>query len=118
MEKPNFDEEFEKSVADWREKHRLREDDAVLLLVELFRLHQRHWDEIRRREMPSFEQFRADIIKLVETARAFQQQTATLSELLQNQTPAQQSTSVTRGAAITAALITLLAGYFLGRAWP
>ena len=24
-------------------------------MVELFRIHQRHWDEIRRREMPSFE---------------------------------------------------------------
>ena len=50
-----------KAVAEWRDKHRLREDDAVMLLVELFRIHQRHWDELRRREIPSFEQFRADI---------------------------------------------------------
>src|SRR5437773_4962994 len=63
-EQPNFDEEFDEAVAEWRDKHRLREDDAVMLLVELFRIHQRHWDEIRRREMPSFEQFRADIAKL------------------------------------------------------
>jgi hypothetical protein len=49
---PDFDEEFTKAVAEWRDKHRLREDDAVILLVELFRIHQRHWDELRRREMP------------------------------------------------------------------
>ena len=48
-EPPNFDEEFDEAVAEWRDKHRLREDDAVMLLVELFRIHQRHWDEIRRR---------------------------------------------------------------------
>ena len=58
---PNFDEEFDEAVAEWRDEHRLREDDAVMLLVELFRIHQRHWDEIRRRELPSFEQFRSDM---------------------------------------------------------
>ena len=49
---PDFDEEFTKAVAEWRDKHRLREDDAVILLVELFRIHQQHWDELRRREIP------------------------------------------------------------------
>ena len=63
METRNFDDEFEEAVAHWRSRHRLAEDDAVLLLVELFRLHQRHWDEIRRRELPSFEQFQSDIAK-------------------------------------------------------
>src|SRR5437764_8112795 len=60
----DFDEEFMQSIVAWRERHRLREDEAVLLLVELFRIHQRHWDEIRQRELPSFEQYRADIAKL------------------------------------------------------
>ncbi|MCL4788594.1 MAG: hypothetical protein KJ070_17670, partial [Verrucomicrobia bacterium] len=64
MDAPNFEDEFERAVADWRERHRLREDDAVLLLVDLFRIHQRHWDDLRRRELPSFEQFRGDIAKL------------------------------------------------------
>jgi hypothetical protein len=118
MEQPDFDEEFEKAVAEWRERHRLREDDAVLLLVELFRIHQRHWDELRRREMPSFEQFRADIAKLVEAARTFQQQTTALSDLLPNGLPANHAARVTRSAAIFAAIISLVAGYFFGRAWP
>jgi hypothetical protein len=64
MDAHHFDDEFEEAVAEWRSRHRLAEDDAVLLLIELFRLHQRHWDEIRRRELPSFEQFRSDIAKL------------------------------------------------------
>src|SRR5581483_2358920 len=61
---PNFDEELNCAIADWRQRHQLREDDAVLLLVELFRIHQRHWDGIRHREMPAFEQFRGDLTKL------------------------------------------------------
>jgi hypothetical protein len=86
-EQPDFDEDFTKAVTEWRDKHRLREDDAVMLLVELFRIHQRHWDELRRREIPSFEQFRTDIAKLVGAAQTFQQQTAALLELLQSQPP-------------------------------
>jgi len=117
MEQPNFDEEFEKTVADWRERHRLREDDAVLLLVELFRIHQRHWDEVRRREMPSFEQFRSDITKLVEASSEFQRHAATLIETLRTN-PSKRNISVTRPAAIFAALAALLAGYLIGRVWP
>jgi len=116
-EQPDFDEEFAKAVAEWRDKHRLREDDAVTLLVELFRIHQQHWDEIRRREIPSFEQFRADITKLLGTAQTFQQQSSALLELLRSQAPAHRATKITRAAAIFAALTALLAGYLIGRAW-
>jgi hypothetical protein len=116
-EQPDFDEDFTKAVAEWRDKHRLREDDAVLLLVELFRIHQQHWDELRRREIPSFEQFRADIAKLVGAAQTFQQQTAALLELLQTQPPAHRAERITRAAAIFATLAALLAGYLIGRAW-
>ena len=88
MKKPDeketsFDDDFEAALVQWREKHRLREDDAVLLLVDLFRIHQQHWDELRRRELPSFEQFRSDITRLVETARGIQELAAALHERLQ-----------------------------------
>ena len=116
-ERPNFDEEFDEAVAEWCDKHRLREDDAVLLLVELFRIHQRHWDEIRRRELPSFEQFRSDITKLVETSQEIQRQAATLIGVLRSASPNQGMVRVTRTAAIFAALATLLAGYLIGRSW-
>ena len=114
---PEFDEEFDRSVAEWRDKHRLREDDAVMLLVELFRIHQQHWDELRRREIPSFDQFRADIAKLVGAAQTFQQQTAALLELLRSQPPTRRAERITRAAAIFATLAALLAGYLIGRAW-
>lgn len=117
-EQPDFDEEFDVAVAEWRDTHRLREDDAVILLVELFRIHQRHWDELRRREIPSFGEFRADIMKLAEAARTFQGQTAALLEVLRNQPPAFGTARITRPAAIFAALASLLAGYLIGRVWP
>lgn len=30
---PDFDDDFKRAVAAWRERHGFREDDAVLLLV-------------------------------------------------------------------------------------
>ena len=117
-EQPDFDEEFDQAVAEWRDKLRLREDDAVMLLVELFRIHQRHWDEVRRREIPSFEQFRADIAKLAESARTFQGQSAALLELLRNHPPADRAARITRAAAVFATIAGLLAGFLIGRAWP
>ncbi len=123
MKKPDeketsFDDDFEAALVQWREKHRLREDDAVLLLVDLFRIHQQHWDELRRRELPSFEQFRSDITRLVETARGIQELAAALHERLQVGATRFQAPSVTRTAAWLATLAGGLAGYLLGRAWP
>ena len=118
IQPPDFDEEFTKAVAEWRDQHRLREDDAVILLVELFRVHQRHWDQIRRREIPSFGEFRSDIGKLAEAARIFQAQTSALLEAIRKQPAGDRSVRVTRAAAIFAALACLLGGYLIGRAWP
>lgn len=115
---PGFDDDFERAVADWRERYRLREDDAVLLLVELFRIHQRHWDDLRRRELPSFELVRADITKLAETTRTFQAQSAALLDALKKLPSTHLAARITRTAAIFAALASLLAGYLIGRAWP
>ena len=115
---PDFDEEFNAAIAEWRDKHRLREDDAVMLLVELFRIHQRHWDELRRREIPSFGELRTDIAKLTEAARTFQGQTTALLEVLRSRPPAGNGPRVTRTAAIFATLAGLLGGYLIGRAWP
>src|SRR5882724_7925620 len=114
----DFDDEFMQSIVTWRERHRLREDEAVLLLVELFRIHQRHWDEIRRREIPSFEQFRADIGRLVGAAQTFQQQSSALLGALRSQSPGSRVARISRAAAIFAALAALLAGYLIGRVWP
>jgi hypothetical protein len=117
-DKPDFDEEFDQTVAQWREQHKLHEDDAVMLLVELFRIHQHHWDQLRRREMPSFEQFRTDIGLLTTAAKTFQQQVSTLIETLKKLPAAAPSENVTLVAAIFAVIAALLGGYLIGRAWP
>lgn len=117
-DQPDFDDQFERTITVWRERHRLREDDAVLLLVELFRIHQRHWDELRRREIPSFELVRADIAKLTETTRTFQTQSAALLDALRKLPSTHLAARITRTAAFFAALASLLAGYLIGRAWP
>jgi len=114
----DFDEEFNQAVVEWRDAHQLREDDAVMLLVELFRIHQRHWDELRRREIPSFEQFRADIAKLAEVARTFQGQSAALLEILRTEPPTRRTTRITRAAAFFATIAGFLAGYLIGKALP
>lgn len=117
-EQPDFDDEFERAIADWRERHRLREDDAVLLLVDLFRIHQRHWDHLRQREMPELDLVRADIAKLTESTRTFQAQSATLLEALRKLPSTNLAARVTRTAAFISALASLLAGYLIGRSWP
>jgi hypothetical protein len=114
---PDFDEEFTKAVAEWRDKHRLREDDAVTLLVELFRIHQNHWDELRRREIPAFSEFRADIGKLADAARTFQVQASSLLGAMRGQPMGNPAVRITRSAAIFAALACLLGGYLIGKAW-
>ncbi len=117
-EKSDFEEEFDQAVTDWCEKHRLREDDAVLLMVELFRIHQQHWDELRHRDLPSFGEFRADIAKLADIARTFQGQTATVLEAIRNYPAISNGPSITRAAAFFATVAGLLAGYLIGRVWP
>jgi hypothetical protein len=116
-DQPNFDEQFEDAISEWRHRHQLREDDAVLLLMELFRIHQQHWDELRRRELPSFDEIHKDITTLAEAARIFQQQSTTLLEKLPRAVSPCRPLSVTWTAAFFAALAAGLAGYVLGRAF-
>lgn len=112
----DFDEEFERAVAAWRDRHRLREDDAVLLLVELFRIHQQHWDALRRRDFPSWEQLRRDLAKSDESARRTQDLCASLNDRLQRLAGHIDSPRVTRTAAWMAAVAGCLAGYLVGKA--
>jgi hypothetical protein len=97
--KPDFDEEFLQTLNEWREKHKIKEDDAVWLLMEMFRIHQRHWDELRHREFPPLQEFHADVALLAETVK---------------QLPSERI-SVT--AAIMAVIAALLGGFLIGRAF-
>ena len=112
-----YEKDIARAVQEWRTRHRLPEEDAVLLLVELFTIHQRHWDAIRRKDLPSLEQFRADITKLGDACRSLKQETATVIGFLKT-VPTDEGRGVTRTAAWLAATAGALAGYLFGRAWP
>ena len=66
---PDFDEDFLRAIAKWKEQFKIKEDDTILLLMDLFRIHQNHWDEIRHRQMPSLDEFEKDIVALTEATK-------------------------------------------------
>jgi len=111
---PDFDEDFLQAVRKWREQHKIQEGDAVMLLLELFRIHQNHWDELRRRQMPSLDQFRKDIASTVEAAKSLKDQTAKVTKALNAHPAAVKTIPLT--AAIFAALAAWLAGILIGKA--
>jgi len=82
--------------------------------MELFRVHQKHWDELRRRQMPSLEQFRQDIASTVEAAKSLKEQTAKVLKALNVHPAATKTIPLTT--AIIAALAAIFAGFFIGKA--
>jgi tRNA A37 N6-isopentenylltransferase MiaA len=100
---PDFDEDFLQAIAKWKEQHKVKDDDPILLLLELFRIHQNHWDEIRHRQMPSLDEFRADIAALAEAATILKQRAA------------KEIRAVELPTAIFAAFTATIAGYLIGK---
>ena len=112
--KPDFDEEFLQTLSQWKEKNKIRDDDAVYLLVELFRIHQKHWDELRRRQMPSLDQFRNDITAVTESAKSFREKLEELIEALAAHPAAVPIKTLPLSEAIYAAAAALLGGLLIG----
>ena len=100
---PDFDEDFNRAFTEWREKYKVKDDDTILCVMDLFRIHQSHWDEIRHRQMPSLKEFKADIATLTE-----------LGEILKERA-AKEIRSVELPAAICAIFTAVVAGYLLGK---
>ena len=101
---PDFDDEFLQAIAKWREQNKIKDDDLILLLMDLFRIHQNHWDELRRRQMPSLAEFQADVAVLVEATKTLKEKAV------------KQACSVDLPAALWAAIAAILAGILIGRA--
>ncbi len=99
----DFDEDFLQAIAKWKEQFKIKDDDPILLLLDLFRIHQSHWDEIRHRQMPSLKEFRADIATLTE-----------LAEILKERA-AREIRSVELPTAICAAFSAAIAGFLIGK---
>jgi len=99
----NFDEDFLQALAKWKEQHKIKDDDTILLLMDLFRIHQSHWDEIRHRQMPSLEEFKADIAILAESTETLKKRTK------------KEIQAVELPTAIMAVIASGLAGYLIGK---
>ena len=82
MSPNNYSKDFESALAEWRTRHHLREGDPLLLCLELFRIHQTHWDAIRREDLPSFSEVRDSLLQLHQNAIVLQRQSAALTEEL------------------------------------
>ncbi len=100
---PDFDEDFLQAIAKWKEQHKVKDDDTVWLLLDLFRIHQVHWDEIRDRQMPSLDEFKADIAALTEAAGILKERA--LKEIR----------AVDLMTAIYAAVTAAIAGFLIGK---
>ncbi|HLX68415.1 MAG TPA: hypothetical protein VKV04_02200 [Verrucomicrobiae bacterium] len=100
---PDFDEDFLQALAKWKEQHRIKDDDTIHVLMDLFRIHQTHWDEIRRRQMPSLNHFKSDIAVLAESAKILKEHTV------------KEIRSVDLPTAIIATIAAALAGFLIGK---
>jgi hypothetical protein len=100
---PDFDEDFMQALAKWKEQHQIKDDDTILLLMDLFRIHQSHWDEIRHRQMPSLDEFNADIAALTEAAKILRKRAE------------KDVRAVEFPTAIIAAFAATIAGFLIGR---
>ncbi len=45
------DIDLEARVEAWRRQHQVKEDDPILLVVDLFQIHHQHWESIRQRSI-------------------------------------------------------------------
>ena len=102
-ESTDFDEDFLQAVNKWKEQHKVKDDDLVWLLLDLFRIHQSHWDEIRHRQMPSLDEFKTDIAALTGAAKILKERTT------------REIRSVELPTALCAAFAAAIAGFLLGK---
>ena len=113
---PDFDEDHLQELAKWREQHKIQDDDVILPLLQLFRIHQNHWDELRRRQMPSLDEFRKEIAAVTECVKSIGEGLERLTGLLATHSAAAERTTVPLSEACCAAAAALLAGLLFGMA--
>jgi hypothetical protein len=115
MSQDKLSEDFAKRIAQWRQQHKLRDDEPLLLCLELFHLHQLHWDTIRRKELPSFSDFSNSLTRLHQDATAIQRQAAALTEELRRYQSATRLIAPSVTGLILTAVFAALAGLLIGR---
>ena len=118
MAEEPFEQEFAEALKVWREKHHLREDDPVMLLTELFRIHQSHWDELRRLKPPGLEDLQGIADQMTSVLSTAQAQGLEILQQLAELKGSQQPPGVRHWVAITAVALGAAGGFALGLAWP
>lgn len=111
----HFSEEFAKAMEGWRRRYHLREDEPLLLCLELFRIHQDHWDSIRRKELPSFSEFRDSLIQLQQQSNFLQRHEAALLEELRRYPKPSRFVAPTLVGLLLTALFSAITGLLIGK---
>ena len=112
---PDFSSNFQKAIADWRKRHAIRDDDVILLCLELFQIHQKHWDEMRHRDLPSFNEFRESINKLKVTAATAQNESMALIKELRRCQGGKKLVAPSVAGLVLTALFATVTGILIGR---
>jgi len=116
MQTPDYDAAFQRAIEQWRSRHRVKEDDATMLLLELFRIHQDHWDGIRQRDTVGFLEFRDMIRQQNESIRTFQRNVDTVTNLLRQREDTNKRKAVADGISTATIILFILgAGILLGK---
>jgi hypothetical protein len=115
MNKSDFQQAFDEAIEVWRRRHRIRDDDVILLCLELFRIHQEHWDRLRRKDFPPFQEFRETILKLTDTATQIQRNASPLLTELRRRQGRGEIAPPTITAVLLAVLFALIAGVLTGK---
>lgn len=112
MSDQSLEGELRAAVDAWRQRHGLREDDPVFLLVELLQLHQHHW-EARRQQRDE----QAGSARMVASAGQGDSVSAPSEPPVVPASASLPSPGVRPWVAALAVLLAALGGFFLGRAW-
>jgi hypothetical protein len=100
---PDLDEDFTLALDRWKAQYQIKDDDTILVLMDLFRIHQAHWDEIRHRQMPSLDKFKVDIAALTESVRILKERAK------------KEIRAVDLPTAVIAAFSAAVAGFLIGK---
>ena len=116
MQTPDYDAQFKRAVEQWRGRYRIKEDDTVMLMLELFRIHQDHWDGIRQRDTMGLLEFRQMVGTQNESIKTFQRNVDTVTHLLRQREDTRKVKAVADGiSTATMILLILGAGILLGK---
>lgn len=107
--------EFQNATLRWREKHQLQESDPVFHLLELFQIHQRHWDSIRRNGQPSAMDYEEALERLAENIALIGQSSETLIRELRSHAENQRMIRPAIVGLLLTAFFSTLTGIFIGR---